>query len=371
MFKTVNSVGTLKTIAFIVGLALVLWSLGLPSLKFASAANLTNVSNTISDSDIEADSDHHIRFNATNGVGTGESITVTFPSKFLIGDVDHTDIQLIASGTPQTIDDTVSGATWGVSFNGHVLTITSGTETIGAGEPVEILIGLNAGGTNQIQNPDEEGSYRIEITSGSLDKGATNVVILEAITVTATVETIFNFTVAGLGSGEMVNGTSTTGVASSTAIPFGVLESFVASTTAHELTVSTNASAGYVVTVQLDGYLRSVTGDYISSFSNGSDTDTPSPWAAPGNLLADDDTWGHWGVTSEDDDIPGRLTQFGSGEYISASTTPRTVMGHNGPADGSTAGVGRTKVGYTIEISPLQSASEYSATLTYVATPTF
>ena len=57
---------------------------------------------------------------------------------------------------------------------------------------------------------------------------------------------------------------------------------------------------------------------------------------------------------------------------MSASTSPVEVFKNNGPADGTTQNIGTAKVGYKVEISPLQEAgSDYTATLTYVATPVF
>ena len=43
MYKTEKTVTLLKTIAIIAGLAILLWSLGLPALRFADAANITTV----------------------------------------------------------------------------------------------------------------------------------------------------------------------------------------------------------------------------------------------------------------------------------------------------------------------------------------
>jgi hypothetical protein len=57
---------------------------------------------------------------------------------------------------------------------------------------------------------------------------------------------------------------------------------------------------------------------------------------------------------------------------VSASTSPVEVFKHNGPADGTTQDIGKARVGYKVEISALQEAgSDYTATLTYVATPVF
>jgi hypothetical protein len=46
-------------------------------------------------------------------------------------------------------------------------------------------------------------------------------------------------------------------------------------------------------------------------------------------------------------------------------------MYHNGPSDGLTADIGTTTVAYTVGITALQEAGDYSNTLTYICTPTY
>jgi hypothetical protein len=63
---------------------------------------------------------------------------------------------------------------------------------------------------------------------------------------------------------------------------------------------------------------------------------------------------------------------FDAGEYIAASTSPRSIFSHTGPANGTTNDIGSTTVAYKVEITPLQEAAQdYNAVLTYIATPTF
>ena len=49
MFRAASTVEMLKPIALIAGLAILLWSLGLPSLRFADAANVSSFSDTLTD----------------------------------------------------------------------------------------------------------------------------------------------------------------------------------------------------------------------------------------------------------------------------------------------------------------------------------
>ncbi len=375
MFRTEHSVGMLKSIAMIAGLAIILWSLGLPSLRLLQAASITGVSDVLSDSAPSAASNHTITFTTPSGIAASETVTITFPSGFDISSLAVGDFDLSVAAADQTLAASASATDWGVATSGQTITLTapsSGTPAA-ANDELIIKIGTNAtGGTNQITNPSAEGSYEISIGGTMTDSGATRVVILTAVTVSASVATIFNFTVSGTPAGTKINNQTTTGATGSTTIPFGSLTALTATTSAQLLTVSTNAANGYSVTVQVDGALRSSTGEDIKEFSQDSDTNTPTTWAAPTGLINSPTTWGHWGVTSDDTSITSRAgNEFGDNLFIAASTTPREVMQHTGPVNGTGVGVGTTTVGYRVEISALQAAGDYSTTLTYVATPTF
>lgn len=217
------------------------------------------------------------------------------------------------------------------------------------------------------------------MTAGPSDSGETRVAIIAPVVVSATVDTTFTFTVEGMPAGTSINGTTTTGSTTATTIPFGKLVAGVASTTAQQLSVVTNARNGFVVTVQTDGDLMSTTGAEINSFIEGADTSSPTVWQSPVPVIGQDNTYGHWGLTTNDQTLGQSLTDVftanggGSNKYVAASSTaPVEVFRNDGPADGTTAHVGRTQVGYQVEITSLQEAAEdYSATLTYVATPVF
>jgi hypothetical protein len=191
------------------------------------------------------------------------------------------------------------------------------------------------------------------------------------VEVTAVVNTIFNFVVAGTATSTSVNGTSTSGASTATTIPFGVLAPGGIYTLAQELTVETNAANGFVVTVEQDGNLQSSTGADIDGFIDAAYTNTPVAWIAPSNSLLNENTWGHWGLTSDDSNHGGN--EFAGGDkWVAASTTPRAIFSHNDPADGVTQDAGSATVGYQVQITPLQEAGDdYNTTLMYIATPTF
>ena len=371
----------LQAVAAVVGIAVLLWSVGFPHIQLVEAASVTSFSDTLSDSDASVVSNHTITYTTNDGVIGGEDIIITFPAGFTgISSLVAQDLDLSVEGTGDlTLADglgAASGATWGVDTTGQVITIRSGTDTIGASATVTVEIGTNAAsggaGSNQITNP-TTGSHEITLASGDTDTGETRVAIVDDVTVSASVDTTFDFTVSPVAGGQPVNGTTTTGASTATTIPFGTLNAGGApSTTAQDLSVTTNAAGGFIVTVEYSGDLQSSTGADIDVFDDGVSSDTPAAWSAPAATLGDENTYGHWGLTTSDADLNGQGTDFGSDQWVGASTTPRVIFAHDGVANGTSNGTGTARVGYQIQISSLQEAgNDYSTTLTYIATPTF
>ena len=272
MHRTSNAFSVLQATAATVGFAIILWSFGLPSLRFAEAANVTSFSDTLSDSAPGAVSDHTLQFTTLTGIANGSTIVVDFSNgPFVVGSVNHTDID-VATTSDFTLAANCSGSEEAsAAFSGTTLTITfcSGDGgLVPSNGTTTIHIGLNAtsqvAGDAQLTNP-AVGSYHIPLTAGASDSGETRVAIVNPVPVSASVDTIFTFTVDGVNNGQAVNTADTTGGdTSATAIPFGRLTSGNASTAAQDLTVVTNSRSGFVVTVQTNQQLLS---------SNGSDID--------------------------------------------------------------------------------------------------
>lgn len=376
MRNTVRTVGTLQAVAMAVGVAVFLWSTGLPTLfRFAEASSITNASDTLSNSAPSQASNHTIAFKPATSIAAGQTITLTFPAGFTMGSVSEPDIDILINGLSSTTAGTAGPATWGVTVVGQVITLEAPSGSgVASNTSISILIGTNAaGGVNRITNPAATTSYAIVIGGTMTDTGEVRVAIMDQIVVSANVDTSLTFTVAGVANGQTVNGspTTTSTTTTSTSLPFGTLPVGTSRVLAHDLSVTTNATNGYSVTVQQTGALQSTTGAIIDGFINGSNTVTPSAWQGPSALVADPATYGHWGITSSDSST-ARSLQFGSDQWVSGSTTPIVIMGNTGPADGSTAGIGAARIGYQAQISALQEAGDdYTTTLRYVATPTF
>jgi hypothetical protein len=377
MIHTENSVRTLQAIALTVGIALFLWSTGIPALFLkAEAASITNASDTLSNSAPSVASDHTIAFTVPNGMLIGATFTLTFPTaggEFVMGSVDEPDIDILVNGTASSTAGTAANATWGVGVAGGVITFETPDDMAPASSTlIEVRIGSNAGGSNQITNPTATSSYIIEIGGTMQDSGQVRVAIIDEVTVSAAVDASLTFTVGGVAGGQAVNGTTTDAGSTNVTLPFGTLPVGQTVTLAHDLTVATNAANGFTVTVETTDDLRSSLGATINTFTNGTDVTVPGAWSSPTGAIANPDSYGHWGVTSDDAAIAARSNQFGSNQWVAATATPAAIMGHTGVADGQTAGQGATRVGYQIEISALQEAGDdYTTTLRYIATPTF
>lgn len=377
MSRTITTFGLLQAITAVVALAVLFWSVGLPSLRFAQAANVTQFSDTLSDSAPSVASDHTIYFETPTGVANGDDITLDFSDGPFTGtsSITAADIDVLVGTTSLTVAADCTGSEQvGASFTGEVLSLVlcaGDGGVIGAGASTTVLIGTNAGGTNQLTNP-ALGTWAIGLTAG-VDVGETRVFIVAPVEVTAAVDTIFTFSVDGINATGSVNQSPITATSTPTTLPFGVLDDTASSTVAQQLSVSTNAAYGFVVTAQVDQQLSSGSAT-IGGFIDNTFTTTPTLWSGPSGNIANPDSWGHWGVTTDDETVGGGdpYDVAGAGRlYVAASTTPLTVFAHNGPADGSTQNLGTARVGYTAEISALQPAGDYTATLTYVATPVF
>jgi hypothetical protein len=375
MFANPTNVGiSQRVVATLVAGAVMLASIGYYNI--ALAANLTGVSNTLSDSDRNVASNHTIAFTVPAGspgvLASGGTITVTFPTGFTMNSIAFDDVDLRVAGTDQTLAAAPAAGVWGVSLSGQVLTLTTGSGVqVTAGQAVEIQVGTNATfgttGNTQVTNHATGGSYEFFITAGASDTGRTRVAIIDNVDVRAIVDTTFTFVITGTATSTVVDSDTTTGSSTPVLLNYGRLVAGVPEVLAQRLNVTTNARNGFNVTVNTDGTLTSSNGADIDTFSNNTDVTTPTAWSAPTNSIADENTWGHWGVTTMD-----TVGLFDPGEYIAASTSPRSVFAHAGPADGTTNDIGSTTVAYKIQITPLQEAADdYSAILTYVATPTF
>lgn len=354
-----------------------LWMTGAPVLlKRANAVLFTNVSDTILDSDLSVATKHTLRYTASSTLAAAGTLRIVFDptgNAFGLGQITATTTQIVATG--MTVVNTCGGGSDEVTVamdgtsgqEGLVFTVCP-TDTVPAGNKI-----LQLGATTSpfLTNPGVANSYRVTLASSNGDVGETRVAIIDDVVVTASVDTTFTFVITGMATSTSINGETTTGYASSTFLAFGTLAPLTPKILGQRLQVTTNAANGFSVTVVEDQNLMSATGADIDLFNNGVVQVTPAAWAVPSNTLGSENTYGHIGVTSQDSTLSAG-DEFGASLYAGNFDSARQVFYHNGPADGSTDNIGSTYVAYKVEIASLQeAASDYTNTLTYVATPTF
>ena len=339
-----------------------IWSANATSTQ-ATSSTLLSVSNTLTDSAPEAASGHEMAFTIPSDTDIDGTLRVVFPVEF--SNVDS------LTATDMTMTGVVSHG--GVSASGNELLLAD-VVTFG-GTPVTLSIDESI-----VENPISSGSYEFFITleavGGGEVVGQTQVAIIEPVILSAERQTELTFSVVGTGIGSTVHGLLTTGTTTPSSIDFGTLTPGVVSILAHDLTVTTNAANGFVVTVESDtgGELVSATGAVISQFADGTQAAAPVAWSSPLQNILNTATWGHWGITSSDSTLHSIMGggDFSSGGFVALSGAPRHIFAHTGPADGTTPNAGLVRVGYKVEVTPLQPAAlDYSTNLTYIVTPTF
>lgn len=369
--------------SLVIVLSILAWSCGLPFfLPRVYALQLDTLSDTLSTSRPGIASDHKIRFATPSGVSDdGSTIVITVPTGFNMSTIGEDDVDIADDGIDLTTAPACGGTQAAVSTSTQTITIeicNGGGGAILAGSVVTIEIGQNATssgtGVHRIANHASVGSYQLDIGGTMLDSGSTRLVLLDSVRVSGEVETYLDFSIAGVNAGGTVNGdlTALTGTSTATSVPFGIVTPGFEYVLAQDLSITTNAENGFVVTVVADDDLRSSTNATINSFFDGTAEATPTTWDQPQPVSGSPDTYGHWGVTTEDATLSDD-DSFGTALYVGNFVdTPREVMFATSSADGTTQHIGTTRVGYKMEVSVLQeAAADYRTTLTYVVTPVF
>lgn len=173
----------------VVGGAIYLLFLLLAPASPASADALTSVEVQLGSILESTVSPQTINIVSPSGTGSGDSITVTYPSSTFTfgGSYNYLDMEFYtgdsgncetANFTQQTLAATPSGSTYGATYSSNVITITSGTGTIPSNRCTRIVLNSNGAGhtlTNPAVTINE--SFVIATTMG-IDSGSAAVVIL-------------------------------------------------------------------------------------------------------------------------------------------------------------------------------------------------
>lgn len=399
-FKNPSAMSLPVKLAYLLLFAALLWMTSAPLfVSRARAYALTTFSDTLYDSSPNTFASSTIAFVNNSIIVAGQSIKVQFDpltqlfTEFgssattsqiymTVGGSDYDIVSVCTAGNQVTAAANYSP---GVDEN---LTFTLCAAATNIATSSSVVIGISSG---LISNPASTGSYVIRISTNGpglfFNTGDTRVAIIDNVKVTASVDTTLTFTISGVATSTTFNGTTTTDGSTATLIPFinhatgGSLVPNQPEVAAQRLNVSTNASQGFTVTVHAGnpgsangGDLTSSGGDDIDFFKDGTRNPSPTAWTAPLNTLNNEQTYGHFGLTTTDNGGDPGVGSFGSDQWVGNfnATSARAVMYNGGPSDGVADNIGSTTVGYAIQIGSLQQAgTDYQTTFTYVATPIF
>lgn len=268
----------------------------------------------------------------------------------------------------------------------------------GIGTSISITIG-NTNGTNSLIAPGEasghtEGtadthSFIVKNYAASanpdaatpIDQTTGKIALIEAVRISATVDPTITFTIAGVGTATSTCGatpdvSTATGTNAPLAVPFGSMTLNTFKDLSHNLTVSTNASGGYVVTGSEDDELG------LGGATSPAIADNPGD-----NTLASDSVSDEWvtstvngfGYSMENVDASsiafeyttatGNCTgTFCSRQFanIAAADSPATLFSSTAVANAENA-----YICYRLSIGATQQAGDYENQVTYTATGTF
>lgn len=283
--------------------------------------------------------------------GTEVDVQVVFPTGFTVNTT--------AANWTVTTTNLPSGATAWVSI-GTATAVSGQTVTFASGDlVVGTLYCFNFTGTSTLTNSTAGASKTGTITTRTVTPTtvdtspyATAVITDDQIAVTATVPSIFSFTLGGNTAALGTLSTSTT-----------------TSATGVTLTIATNASVGWIAWVKNAGLTSTATGETITS--PGTVDDTPSDLASTTGVVLDVDITTDSGVG---DGVVSQAAGYGA-EYAGTNTTSggalSTTLQPIARSNGTTDGDVLTMI-LRSKVSAVQAAAaDYADTLTVVGAGRF
>jgi len=324
----------------------------------AHAAALTALSDTMSSSKITTASSHVLKFTTPTGAAEStDTIIITFPADFdftskTISTLSFTHGASTGLETTETFAANPTGSVWGAVFSGtanRILTLTAPTDGIGIATVAasdKIIITYNS--TNSINATTPATSYAIAITGAFGDTGTITVYLItnDQVAVTATVNQTLTFAISDVTIGF---GTLTT---ANRRDATGDTNGQTTEVEAHNMTVSTNAASGYILTV------------LGATLNAGSPTIT-----ALGSNTASSAGTEQFGLRMDNSGGNGTVTApYAASGYAYTGTASTAAQ----VAASSTSSFTTTySVRYLANIAGDTEAGSYSTTLTYTTTATF
>lgn len=327
------------------------------------SSSSTNYSSRDSISDVESGDSQSTNFKNPSGFQPGAypgipaPPTLTNTSGNLYNALDF----IVATGNGQQSDTTYAIAISGDNF--VTTRFIQADDTLGTVEAWQTYAGWNSGTGERVTGLSPSTTYKIKVKasygSGSSAVDSESGYSLETSATTAAPSLVVS--IAGVSSGVLVGGLTTTDTSTSTTMGYGSLTIGDGSPNiaAQTITVTTNATGGYTATVQQDGHLRTNQSDSISTVSG-----TNATPAAFGTGV----TTGRFGYHSTDSSLcTGVASRFSTDDtYAALDTIPYEVACSTGPVTNE-----QTNLVYKLVIGTLQEAGNYQNILTYITTATY
>jgi hypothetical protein len=355
----------IRRIASILAIFMLVFVLAPPYQK-AQAANLTSISDTLSTLVSNVDANHTILFVTPTGVqASTDTITIDFTdfttTSVAFGDIDlaeDDDAACDGTWTDKTLAATAAAGTWGAAIAADVLTLTPPTDAttgeIDAGFCVQVQIGTNAaGGTNQIDNPNDTNAHTIEIDGVFGDDGqySLDFVADDTVNVTSTVDPSITFAISDTTIGFGTLDASNPRWANAAATGSGT------DVAAHTISIGTNATDGYIVTYN------------GATLTSGSDTITVASITDDENGTQGSEEFGFGFSTSGDATIAAAYDHNAtpaSRDWAFVAATTTTIASETVPTATETI-----SAFYLSNIAANTEAGTYTTDITYIATATF
>ncbi|MFI5240427.1 MAG: hypothetical protein ACHQUB_01840 [Candidatus Saccharimonadia bacterium] len=228
-----------------------------------------------------------------------------------------------------------------------------------------------------VTNPTSAGTYYARLSTYSdatyttqVDSAAIAFVVVNAVSVSLTIDPTLTFNVAGVAASTIYKGglsTSDRCVDSSSAVTFGTLLLPLSADTnydcAQTLTTSTNADSGYEVSIRnlnSGNALKNIASPAsIADWTGSNSTPTATPTTGSAELF---------GYTTSDTTLSGTANRFTTSDNLFAGlSTTDSEVAHSATSISNDS----VNVGFRLRFTVLSSSGTYTGTVVYTCTPTF
>ncbi len=334
----------------------------------AYAASVTSFNVTLSRIKASTLANQTIMFTTPTGVTADDTIILTFNNSTSIpGALDFEDVDFSFDTTPDAVCETgdtqmtlaaaPSGGTMGVvDTSSTVLTFTNGSTAVAAGSEICIQVGTHATegstGVEQITNG-SAGTTLLVISGDFGDSGtaALSIIADDQVVITATVAPTFTFTITDNTIGFSTLSSSAARWAT------GDGTGSATDTSAHDLTVATNAVSGYTVTYNGPTLTSGLNTINVASITNDADGTQGSEQFGLGIS-----TDGNATIASGYD----HNAVAGNRDWAWTASTTTTIASETVPTATETF-----SAYYLANIASNTESGSYTTTVTYVATANF